>query len=315
MPRESSSVHGKIFHPPGIETDVAQKLLDLPAKRIIAEGRRGRLEQIEADGIPYARKVYKVTKKSLHGTAVRFLPAFMRWGRVRRSWKAMLRGEEFDLPLPRAIARRENRQLAQLVCTWIPGEPLHHWHARQLIKDPEPSWQFRFADWIGVQLHQLLNRGFTTRDLSPNNVLIEGDRHGPWQFHVVDLDEARILRRSDGERYIDQVIHSLSQIGHLPPTIPPRLKLRALDSFLAAGGKRWAIDQGEFSAKSSSFVDEKRAQKKFIRQVIDGVLRFDRRKEEHLKRESLSRRFAGWGLDEDGVPVPFDGARVLDQED
>ncbi len=312
MPREASSVHGKIFLPPGVDGEFAHHLLELPATRVVAEGRRGRLEQIDDSGVLYARKIYKVTKKSLHGTAVRCLPAFMRWGRARRSWRAMLRAEESGLPLPRAFARRENRQQAQLVCSWIPGEPLHHWHARRLIDDPDETWQRNFSVWIGEQLFQLLDRGFCTRDLSPNNVMIEGSSDGPWQFHVVDLDEVRIQRTTEGENFIDQVIHSLSQIGHLPPTISGQMRLRALHSFLKAGGVRWAIDQGEFSISSHSFVDERKAQKKFIRQVIQGVLRFDQRKAEHLKREGRTGRYAGWGLDERGIPVPFDGAQTLD---
>ena len=309
MPRDTSPVHGNIFLAPGIDSQLAHQLLDTPARRVIAEGRRGRLEEVCHDGTSYARKVYRVTKKSIHGTAVSWMPAFMRWGRVRRSWKAMLEGKKRAMPLPRVLCRSENRRQARLVTTWIPGEPLHHWHARQLQQSDDDSWQRSFAEWIGPQLYQLFDAGMTTRDLSPNNVLITGPTAGPWQFHLVDLDEARLQRFTDGESFIDQVIYSLSQVGHLPSTISPRVKLRALIAFLEAGGQRWADGQAEFSPRSTSFFDRRAARKKFMRQVIDGVLRFDRRKEKQLKKAGRTGRYAGWGLDDDGLPVPFDGAR------
>ena len=311
VPRDTSSVHGKIYLAPETPPDLAHPLLNLPATRIVAEGRRGRLEEVQHGGISYARKVYRVTKKSIHGTTVRLLPAFMRWGRVRRSWNAMLRGEEVGLPLPKIICRSENRHQARLVTSWIPGEPLHHWHSRHLQQDPDETWQIRFAEWIGPQLYQLFASGLTTRDLSPNNVLIAGPISGPWQFHLVDLDEARVVRMTEGESFIDQVIHSLSQIGHLPTTVSPSFKRRALISFLEAGGQRWADGQAGFSPRSTSFIDRRQARKKFMRQVITGVRDRDLRKEKQLKKAGRIGRFAGWGLDDDGIPRPFEGARDL----
>lgn len=311
LPRETSPVHGKIFLAPGMDAELGTRLLQLPAIRIISEGRRGRLEQVEEAGVPYARKVYRVTKKSIHGTAVRCLPAFMRWGRARRSWRAMIQGEAKGLPLPRALSRIENRQQARLVTTWIPGEPLHLWHARQLQRDPSEEWQRQFADWLGQQLHKIFASGLATRDLSPNNVLIAGELKGPWQFHVVDLDEARIQQYAEGETFIDQVIYSLSQVGHLPPTISPSLRMRALFSFLRNGGQRWAEDQGDFSLTSTTHKNSKRARKKFIRQIVEGVQRFDRRKEQHLLKAGRTGRYAGWGLDDEGCPLPYEGAREL----
>lgn len=311
MPRDTSPVHGNIFLAPGMDEQLAHQLLEGPASRIVAEGRRGRLEEVRHEGTSYARKVYRVTKKSIHGTAVRWLPAFMRWGRVRRSWNAMLQGQEKNLPLPRALCRSENRHQARLVTTWIPGEPLHHWHARQLQQSTDQHWQQDFAEWFGPQLCQLFASGLTTRDLSPNNVLISGTTSGPWQFHLVDLDEARVLRFAEGESFVDQVIYSLSQIGHLPPTISADLKLRALSSFLESGGQRWAEDQAEFSPGATPFIRRRKARKKFMRQVIQGVLRFDRRKEKEMKAAGRTARYAGWGLDDDGIPVPFDGSREV----
>ena len=46
MPRDTSPVHGNIFVAPDIDSRLAHQLLDTPAQRVIAEGRRGRLEEV-----------------------------------------------------------------------------------------------------------------------------------------------------------------------------------------------------------------------------------------------------------------------------
>ena len=311
MPRDRSSIHGHIFRAAPVSLEQGRKLLESPAIRIVSEGRRGRLEHIEVDGVAYARKVYKITKKSLHGTAVKLLPAFMRWGRVRRSWNAMLKGAESGLPIPRPFVRSENRESACLVSSWVPGEPLHHWHARHLHEDSGVEWQILFSRWLGQQLFHLFHKGFRTRDLAPNNVMISGDRNGPWSLNIVDLDEARVGMCPKGESGVDQVMHSLAQIGHLPPTVSPRIRWRCLISFLEAGGTTWADESGEYSASSTDFMSRRNSRKQLLRNAQQRPHRFDHPKEEGLLRQGRTARYAGWGLDDEGLPVPFDGAKDL----
>ncbi|MGE4633083.1 MAG: phosphotransferase [Planctomycetota bacterium] len=288
MPRESRSIHGKILLGEGISIEVARNLMETPAEWIIAEGRRGRLERIGWQGQTYARKIYSATSPPSFHPFVQLLPGVFRWRRARRSWRSMQLGKRKGVPLPVPVALEEQADRAILISSWIRGEPLHHWHARALQHNWKPADEFRFARWIGKELQRALAGGLATRDLSPYNVLVDGPPEGPWSFGIVDLDDSSI--GSPPRRL--QTLHSLAQIGHLPPTISRTLKWRAIDAFLEAGG--------------SELVGDRR---KAIEDLSENIKQLDQSKTKRQFQKGMTGALAGWGLDEKGLPLPFIGGR------
>jgi len=288
VPRDSHSIHGKIVLGSGISTELATNLLEAPAAWIIAEGRRGRLERIDWQGQHYARKIYRVTSPASLQPFLGLVPGLFRWGRARRSWQSMQRGIHSGLPLPEPVALQERTDGATLICSWIPGEPLHHWHARSLQKQWKAVDEFRFARWIGSELKRALAGGLNTRDLAPHNVLIDGPPEGPWKLGIVDLDDSRVGSPPARQR----VLHSLAQIGHLPPTIARTLKWRAIEAFFSDGGNELVGDR-----------------RTAIEEISANISRLDQLKAKRLLERGKTGPLAGWGLDEQGLPVPFVGAR------
>ncbi len=288
MPRDSHSIHGKLMAGPGVSVELARNLMEVPAAWIIAEGRRGRLERIEWQGTSYARKIYRVTSPAPLHPFLRLVPGLVRWSRARRSWQSMHRGLHKQLPLPEPIALQEKRDGAILISSWIRGEPLHHWHARALQEGLKAVDEFRFARWIGAELGRVLIGGLSTRDLAPQNVLIDGPPEGPWKFSIVDLDDSRVGSAPARQR----VVHSLAQVGHLPPTITRTLKWRAIESFLMDGGLELVGDR-----------------RRAIEEISASITRLDHLKAQRQIRKGRPGPMAGWGIDEHGLPVPFAGAR------
>jgi len=288
VPRESQSIHGKILLGAGISIEVARNLMETPAAWIISEGRRGRLERIEWRGQTYARKIYRVTSPPSLRVLLPLLPGILRWSRARRSWQSMEKGHRGGLPLPLPVALEERADCAILISSWISGEPLHHWHARALKQQWKSVDEFRFARWIGTELRRALAGGLTTRDLSPYNVLIDGRPEGPWSFGIVDLDESTI--GPPPARL--QTLHSLAQVGHLPPTIGRTLKWRAIDAFLEDGGNELLGDR-----------------RRAIEELANHITRLDESKMKRQLQEGITDPLAGWGLDEQALPVPPIGGR------
>lgn len=288
MPRDTLAIHDKIVLGSKISFELAKNLLEAPAAWIIAEGRRGRLERIDWQGKHFARKIYRVTSPAPFHPLLKLVPRLLRWSRARRSWQSMQRGLNYGLPLPEPIALHEKNDEAVLISSWISGEPLHHWHARSLQSHWKPLDEFRFARWFGSELSRVLTGGLTTRDLAPHNVLVDGPPEGPWKLGIVDLDDSRVGSAPGRQR----VVHSLAQVGHLPPTISRTLKWRAIDSFLQEGGRKLVGDR-----------------RKAIEEISTNISRLDQLKAEKLLRLGLTGPLDGWGLDEEGLPVPFVGAR------
>ncbi|MEE2856304.1 MAG: phosphotransferase [Planctomycetota bacterium] len=288
VPREADAIDAGIRLGEGCSPHLAQELLQLPALSVIASGRRGRLERIEWQGTPYARKVYLPTSATPIRVLARRLPRRWRWARPHRSWQAMLLGVPLDLPLPRPLVLDTNRSRAVLISSWVAGEPIHHWFARSSQSDWPPRDQFRFARWIGARLQQVTALGFSSRDLAPHNVLVSGDPEGPWQLGIVDLDDA-VVGPAPSRR---QLSHSLAQVGHLPPTISSTLLMRAMHAFL---------DEQE-----NEMLGEHRNS---IADIAARIHQLQRIKRERQARSGTFDPLAGWGLGEDGLPVPFTGAR------
>ncbi len=288
MPRDSPSIHDEILLGSDIAPELASKLLEIPAAWIIAEGRRGRLERIDWQGQQYARKIYHATSPAPFHPFLPLLPGIFRWGRARRSWQSMTDGPPRQLPIPKPLVMVEKPHCAILISSWITGEPIHHWHARVIQNRWPLSDQFRFARWLGKELHRTFSSGLLTRDLAPHNVLIDGPIEGPWQLGIVDLDDSRVGSPPTRQ----QIIHSLAQIGHLPPTIDRTLKWRTIEAFLDAGG--------------TSLVGDR---KKAIKEISIGIDRFAQEKIRRLLQKGKTDPRAGWGLDSAGIPVPFVGGR------
>ncbi len=288
MPREANAIHAGVRLGEGCSPAHARELLQIPAHSVIASGRRGRLERIEWQGTRFARKVYLATSAAPIRVLASRLPRRWRWARPLRSWRAMQLGVPLDLPLPRPLVLDTNRSRAVLISSWISGEPIHHWVARSSQSDWQPRDQFRFARWIGTRLQQVMALGFSTRDLAPHNVLVSGNLEGPWQLGIVDLDDA-LVGPTPSRR---QLSHSLAQVGHLPPTISSTLLMRAMHAFLDEQG--------------NTMLGEHRTA---IADIAARIQHLQRIKRQRQANSGIVDPLAGWGLGEDGLPVPFPGAR------
>lgn len=288
MPREADAIHAGVRLGEGCSPALAQELLQVPALSVIASGRRGRLERIEWQGTLFARKVYLPTSATTIRALARRLPRRWRWARPHRSWQAMQMGVPLNLPLPRPLVLDTNRSRAVLISSWVAGEPIHHWFARVSQTDWRPHDQFRFARWIGARLQQVMALGFSSRDLAPHNVLVSGDASGPWQLCIVDLDDALVGPVASRR----QLSHSLAQVGHLPPTISPTLLMRSMHAFLDEQG--------------NTMLGEHRTA---IANISARILQFQRIKRERQRKRGIFDPLAGWGLGQDGLPVPFPGSR------
>jgi len=293
VPRDSDTIHGAVRRARDCSAQLGQALLEVPAQSIIASGRRGRLEKIEWDGVHFARKVYHPTSPRRLQWLTRRMPRRLRWDRAFRSWQVMARGLEMGLPLPSPLILDTSGRDAVLVSSWMEGEPVHHWYARSDIGGWELADRHRFARWFGTRLHEVLSTGFTTGDLAPHNVLVSGSPGGPWNFGIVDLDDAQIRPSPSRER----IIEMLGQVGHLPPTISSMMRCRALAAFFEEDEGHIVGDRQQTFTEISARVEE-----------------HDLRKHRRMTHRGRVDPMAGWGLGDDGLPVPFVGAQLSPEE-
>lgn len=278
---------GSLSVAPGVDLGLARRILAAPAAAVIHENRRGEVAEVEVDGERFARKRYR-GGGALRGTLRRLA--------ARRTWRVLLAARGHGLPLPEPICLDEDPRGAAIVTRWFPGDHIHlvHAGARERFA-ADRALLDAFLGTIADAVVALLGGGsagpargaaISTGDLAPHNLLI-GEGAAGWRACLVDLDDARLVPRVPPERIID----NLMQLGHLPPTVPLRHRLRLLDLFLERGG----------AALLGARASDPRALR---RELAAKIERRDRRKKERHRHGGAEKHpFPGWGLDREGKPI------------
>jgi len=270
-----------------VDPGLARRILDAPAASIIHSNRRGEVAEIRLAGERFARKRYR-GGGPLRGTLRRLA--------ARRTWRVLLAGRARGLPLPEPIALDEDPRGASIVTRWFAGDHVHLVHARcreRFAADRRSLDEFlaAIADAVVVLLGGTNGDGgakgaLSTADLAPHNLLI-GESPSGWRACLVDLDDARLVDRVPPPR----IIENLMQLGHLPPTVPLRDRLRLLDLFLERGGAALLGARGS----------DRRALR---RQLAEKIARRDRKKTaRHRATGADPHPYPGWGLDREGRPI------------
>ncbi len=263
---------------PGTDPELVHRLLAAPAIRVVHRNRRGAVVEIQDGDARFARKHY-------HG---HWLPplAILRRSPALRAWQILLRGDDRGLPLPDPVCLGRSVSGSVLITRWFEGDHLHKVHARHRSRFAANRAELdRFLGAIADAVVALIRGGLETRDLAPQNLLV-GEIPQGWRAVLVDLDDARLVDRVPAGR----IIESLAQLGHLPPTISARERIRLFDLFIERGGSTLLEGTGITRIE-------------LRRDLAGRIANLTRRKEERLRaRGATDHPFAGWGLDRDGQP-------------
>jgi hypothetical protein len=270
-----------------VDRDLARRILAAPAVSVIHSNRRGEVSEVLLGGERFARKRYQ-GGGTLRG-ALRRIAA-------RRTWRVLLEGRARGLPLPEPVALDEDPRGAAIVTRWFAGDHLHLVHARsreRFAADRGALDEFlaAIADAVvallgGARGERGAGIAISTGDLAPHNLLV-GEGAAGWRVCLVDLDDARLVTRVPPLRIID----NLMQLGHLPPTVPVRDRLRLLDLFLERGG--------------ATLLGARGSDRRALRRLLAAkIARRDRKKSErHRADRDDPHPFPGWGLDREGRPI------------
>lgn len=282
-----SDALGTLTVAPGVDPALARAILAAPAESVIHANRRGEVADVRIGGERFARKRYR------GGWPAR---GILRRLAARRTWTVLLAGTARGLPLPDPICLDEDARGAAIVTRWFEGDHIHlvHAGARERFaadRGARDAFLTAIADAVVALLGgRASSRGaraaVSTADLAPHNLLI-GEGPAGWRACLVDLDDARLVDRVPQERIID----NLMQLGHLPPTVPVRDRLRLLALFLERGG--------------AALLGERGADPRALRRLLAAkIAKRDRRKtERHRAGEQSGHPFPGWGLDREGRPI------------